>query len=109
MNRMIVTERAGRRKPAAAHAPPGGPGARDWVIGSFDFVMARPLRVEFAGAVYRVIMRENERKAVFRDDNPGSIVSSRKARARSAGFGLAPHGQDRPGDGEGNEVVPRVY
>lgn len=30
--------------------------------------MARPLRVEFAGAVYHVMARGNERKAVFRDD-----------------------------------------
>jgi putative transposase len=30
--------------------------------------MARPLRVEFPGALYHVIVRGNERKAVFRDD-----------------------------------------
>lgn len=30
--------------------------------------MARPLRVEFQGALYHVIVRGNERKAVFRDD-----------------------------------------
>jgi putative transposase len=30
--------------------------------------MARPLRIEFAGAVYRVTSRGNERKAIFRDD-----------------------------------------
>ena len=30
--------------------------------------MARPLRLEFAGAVYHVVVRGNERKAIFRDD-----------------------------------------
>jgi len=30
--------------------------------------MARPLRIEFPGALYHVIARGNERKAVFRDD-----------------------------------------
>jgi REP element-mobilizing transposase RayT len=30
--------------------------------------MARPLRVEFAGALYHVTARGNERRAVFRDD-----------------------------------------
>ena len=31
--------------------------------------MARPIRVEFEGAVYHVMARGNERRAVFRDDN----------------------------------------
>src|SRR5258706_12470866 len=30
--------------------------------------MARPLRIEFPGALYRVVARGNERKAIFRDD-----------------------------------------
>lgn len=30
--------------------------------------MARPIRVEFAGAVYHVMARGNERRAIFRDD-----------------------------------------
>ena len=30
--------------------------------------MARPVRIEFAGALYHVIVRGNKRKAVFRDD-----------------------------------------
>ncbi len=30
--------------------------------------MARPLRVEFPGALYHVTARGNERKAIFRDD-----------------------------------------
>ena len=30
--------------------------------------MARPLRIEFPGAVYHVTIRGNERKAIFRDD-----------------------------------------
>ncbi len=31
--------------------------------------MARPIRIEFPGAMYHVIVRGNERKAVFRDDD----------------------------------------
>ncbi len=31
--------------------------------------MARPLRIEVAGGLYHVIVRGNERKAVFRDDS----------------------------------------
>ena len=31
--------------------------------------MARPLRLEYPGAVYHVIVRGNERRAVFRDDD----------------------------------------
>ena len=31
-------------------------------------VMARPLRIEYAGAHYHVTSRGNERKAIFRDD-----------------------------------------
>ena len=31
-------------------------------------VMARPVRVEFADAVYHVTARGNERKAIYRDD-----------------------------------------
>jgi REP element-mobilizing transposase RayT len=30
--------------------------------------MARPLRIEFAGALYHVTARGNERKAIYRDD-----------------------------------------
>ena len=30
--------------------------------------MARPLRIEFPGAVYHITSRGNERKAIFRDD-----------------------------------------
>lgn len=30
--------------------------------------MARPIRVEFPGAVYHVTARGNERRAIFRDD-----------------------------------------
>ena len=30
--------------------------------------MARPLRIEFDGALYRVTSRGNERKAIFRDE-----------------------------------------
>lgn len=37
-------------------------------IGYYRAEMARPPRVEFPGALYHVIVRGNERKAVFRDD-----------------------------------------
>ena len=30
--------------------------------------MARPLRIEFAGALYHVTSRGNERKPIYRDD-----------------------------------------
>ncbi|KKL68483.1 hypothetical protein LCGC14_2124540, partial [marine sediment metagenome] len=30
--------------------------------------MARPLRIEFAGAIYHVTARGNERRAIVRDD-----------------------------------------
>ncbi|MDZ7620373.1 MAG: addiction module toxin RelE, partial [Patescibacteria group bacterium] len=30
--------------------------------------MARPLRIEFPGALYHVISRGNERRAIVRDD-----------------------------------------
>ena len=30
--------------------------------------MSRPLRLEFAGALYHVTSRGNERKAIFRDE-----------------------------------------
>ena len=30
--------------------------------------MARPIRVEFAGAVYHITARGNERRSIFRDD-----------------------------------------
>jgi REP element-mobilizing transposase RayT len=35
--------------------------------------MARPLRIEFPGAVYHITSRGNERKAVFRDDQDRKI------------------------------------
>ena len=31
--------------------------------------MARPLRIEYPGAVYHVTSRGNEKKAVYRDDH----------------------------------------
>ena len=31
--------------------------------------MARPLRIEFDGAVYHVTSRGNDRKAIFKDDS----------------------------------------
>ena len=41
--------------------------------------MARPVRIEFAGALYHVIVRGNERKAVFRDDRDRSDYLERLA------------------------------
>jgi len=35
--------------------------------------MARPLRIEFPGAVYHITSRGNERKAIFRDDRDRKI------------------------------------
>ena len=35
--------------------------------------MARPLRIEFPGAVYHVTSRGNERKAIFGDDQDRKI------------------------------------
>jgi REP element-mobilizing transposase RayT len=31
--------------------------------------MARPLRIEYAGAVYHITSRGNDKKAVFRDED----------------------------------------
>lgn len=47
--------------------------------------MARPLRVEFAGAVYHVMARGNERKAVFRDDREQESDARVKIWVRVAG------------------------
>lgn len=44
--------------------------------------MARPLRVELAGAVYHVIARGNERKAVFRDERDREMYLDRLANCR---------------------------
>ena len=35
--------------------------------------MARPLRLEFAGAVWHITSRGNERKDIFRDDEDRSL------------------------------------
>jgi putative transposase len=44
--------------------------------------MARPPRVEFPGALYHVIIRGNERKAVFRDDADRELYLRRLAHYR---------------------------
>ena len=53
--------------------------------------MARPLRIEYAGAVYHVTSRGNERKAIFRDDEDRekflSLLSETPKR-----FGVLIHG-----------------
>jgi len=45
--------------------------------------LARPLRVELTGAVYHVIARGNERKAIFRDDEDREIYLERLAECRA--------------------------
>ncbi len=51
--------------------------------------MARPLRIEFSGAIYHVIVRGNERKAVFRDDADREFYLRRVAHYREKfGFRL---------------------
>ena len=45
--------------------------------------LARPLRVELTGAVYHVIARGNERKAIFRDDLDRQVYLERLAQCRS--------------------------
>ena len=51
--------------------------------------MARPLRLEFPGAVYHVIVRGNERKPVFRDDADRRWYLDRLARqGRDLGFSI---------------------
>lgn len=45
--------------------------------------LTRPVRVELAGAVYHVIARGNERKAIFRDDRDREIYLDRLAQCRS--------------------------
>lgn len=50
--------------------------------------MARPLRLEAEGAVYHVIARGNERKAVFRDDRDRQAYLDRLIRCRER-FGLS--------------------
>ena len=51
--------------------------------------MPRPLRLEAEGAVYHVIVRGNERKAVFRDDRDRQAYLDRLIRCRERfGFRL---------------------
>ena len=38
--------------------------------------MARPLRIEFEGAVYHLCARGNERQRVFRTEQHGAFISS---------------------------------
>ena len=55
--------------------------------------MARPLRIEFPGALYHVLARGNERKAVFRDDADREFYLRRLAHYRGRygkSTGLAP-------------------
>ena len=51
--------------------------------------MARPTRLEAGGAVYRVMARGNERKAIFPDDSDREEYLRRLARYRERfGFRL---------------------
>src|SRR5712692_10477431 len=51
--------------------------------------MARPPRLEFAGAVYHVVVRGNERRAIFRDDGDREQYLARLAHYRKKfGFRL---------------------
>jgi putative transposase len=52
--------------------------------------MARPIRIEYAGAVYHVTARGNERKAVFRDDDDRRRFSETLAECVER-FGLVVH------------------
>ena len=45
--------------------------------------MARPLRIEFPGAVYHITSRGKERKAIFRDDQDLKIFLDTLAEAES--------------------------
>ena len=47
------------------------------------FILPRPLRLEAAGAVYHVIARGNERKAIFRDDHDRIAYLERLAECRA--------------------------
>ncbi len=49
---------------------------------SAEVSLARPFRVELTGAVYHVIARGNERKAIFRDDRDREIYLERLAECR---------------------------
>ena len=53
------------------------------------FATARPPRLEFPGGVYHVVVRGNERAAVFRDDEDREKYLGRLA-PNSAGSGLTP-------------------
>src|SRR5271163_1188229 len=52
--------------------------------------MARPLRVEFAGALYHVTARGNERRPVYRDDEDRRMFLATLGQA-SEEFGLRIH------------------
>ena len=52
--------------------------------------MARPLRVEFPGALYHVTARGNERRAIFRDDDDRRLLLSTLEEA-CAEYGLRLH------------------
>ena len=52
--------------------------------------MARPLRVQFAGALYHVTARGNERRSIFRDDEDRQKFLSTLEEAIT-GFGLRLH------------------
>jgi REP-associated tyrosine transposase len=55
---------------------------RETLAASAEVSLARLLRVELTGAVYHVIARGNERKAIFRDDRDREIYLERLAECR---------------------------
>jgi hypothetical protein len=45
-----------------------------WCLIGIGFGVARPLRIEYPGAVYHVICHGNNRQAIFRDDQDESDI-----------------------------------
>lgn len=84
--RGIPRARPARQSPiGGVNAPSGGVNRGVMYYGE----MPRPLRLEAEGAIYHVIVRGNERKAVFRDDRDRQAYLDRLIRCRERfGFRL---------------------
>jgi len=52
--------------------------------------MARPLRIEYEGALYHLTARGNERQDIFRDDQDREAFLERLQRQREQ-YGTLPH------------------
>jgi DNA-binding MarR family transcriptional regulator len=48
--------------------------------------MARPLRIEYDGALYHVTSRGNERKAIFKDDTDRALFLDILAQVKEHGY-----------------------